>query len=601
MSLPQFSDLSIHALHAGYRSGAFTPLDLVTAIYDRIESQPLNPVWISLVSRETVLARVAQLGAYSEQPLYGIPFAVKDNIDVAGLPTTAACPAFAYTPDHDAFAVARLHQAGAILIGKTNLDQFATGLAGTRSPHGACSSVFDSRYISGGSSSGSAVSVASGLVSFALGTDTAGSGRVPAAFNNIVGLKPSRGLISAAGVVSACRSLDCVSIFALNCADAQIVFDIARAVDPHDPFARELPSTPPFLPPAALRIGVPRPDQLEFFGNQDYERLYSETLSALTRDGHTIHEIDLAPFRSAAELLYAGPYVAERFAAVGDFVKDNRAAVDPVVGSIITAAEHWTAADAYNALYRLKALTQQTAPVWNNIDLLLLPTAPTTYTIEEVERAPVTLNANLGYYTNLVNLLDLCAVAVPAGFTGAGLPFGVTAIAPAFFEHALLSIAHPVQHGRAPLAGHDLSPVPQSAIPAKPGSNEWISLGVVGAHLSGQPLNHQLLDRGARLVRTAKTSPAYQAFALTNTTPAKPGLVRVPGFRGPGIEIEIWTMHASQFGSFVAAVPSPLSIGTCELSDGTLVKGFLCEPYATAGMPEFTHLGGWRSYLKSKL
>ncbi|HEY1950705.1 MAG TPA: allophanate hydrolase [Bryobacteraceae bacterium] len=591
----QIPDLSIQALRASYNSGSLTPAALINVIYDCIESQPLQPVWISLVPRAEALARAANLNF--DLPLFGIPFAIKDNIDFAGLPTTAGCPAFAYAPQQSAFVVNQLEKAGAILIGKTNLDQFATGLVGVRSPHGACSSVFDSRYISGGSSSGSAVAVASGLVTFSLGTDTAGSGRVPAAFNNIVGLKPSRGLLSTSGVVPACRSLDCVSIFALSCGDASAVFQAAKGVDAHDPFTREaLPIS--VAAPAAWRIGVPRFDQLEFFGDKEYKRLYAETLSGLEKDGHALVEIDFPPFSAAAQLLYAGPYVAERFAAIGSFVKNHLASVDPTVGSIVTASERWTAAEAYQALYRLKALTQETAVAWKKIDVLLLPSTPTTYTIEEVLRDPVRLNSNLGYYTNFVNLLDLCGVAIPAGFTSAGLPFGVTAIGPAFAESALLGFGHSIQSSRAPVAGKGLSKIADSPLLAS-APRGWIALGVVGAHLSGQPLNYQLVERGAKLLRTTKTAVDYKFYALTNTKPAKPGLIRVPGFEGPGIEIEVWTIHESQFGSFVAAVPPPLAIGTCALANGDSIKGFLCEPYAVGSMPEITHLGSWRSYLKT--
>ena len=569
--------MSIGALRALYRSGALVPVELIEAIYDRMEAAAANPVWITRITREEAVACARALPPNLDLPLYGIPFAVKDNIDAAGLRTTAACPAYAYTPEADAFAVARLKQAGAILIGKTNMDQFATGLAGTRSPYGACSSVFDSRYISGGSSSGSAVAVAAGFVSFSLGTDTAGSGRVPAAFNNIVGLKPSRGLIGTSGVVPACRSLDCVSIFALSCMDAATVFDVVKAVEPNDPFSRSGADAWPSG--RVRRIGTPKPEQLAFFGNAEYARLYAETIAGLQDAGHSICEIDFAPFRAAAELLYAGPYVAERFAAVGEFVKSHTAEVDPVVAGIVLGAERWTAVDAYQALYRLAALQRETEKAWQNMDVLLLPTAPTTYTIEQVQNDPVQLNATLGYYTNFVNLLDLCAVAVPAGFTRAGLPFGVTAIARAFSEKGLLVLANSIQQ-------------------ARPGDG-WILLSVVGAHLSGQPLNYQLVERGARLVRTAKTGADYRLFALTNTTPVKPGLLRTPGFAGPGIETEIWAMPEAAFGSFVAAVPPPLSIGTCALSDGTAVKGFLCEPYATEGMPDITHFGSWRAYLST--
>ena len=574
----QIPDLSISGLRRIYRAGEVAPADVIAAIYDRIEAASLKPVWITLIPREAALARLA--GMSSDLPLFGVPFAVKDNIDVVGYPTTAGCPAFAYMPDQDAFVVQRLQQAGAILIGKTNLDQFATGLVGTRSPHGACSSVFDQRYISGGSSSGSAVAVAGGLVSFSLGTDTAGSGRVPAAFNNIVGLKPSRGLVSASGVVPACRSVDCVSIFALSCSDAQAVFGVACELDLNDPFARSYPANPPQLGNAQLRIGVPHDDQLEFFGDLEYQRLFRETISHLAAAGHFIAEVDLSPFRAAAELLYAGPYVAERFAAVGEFVKAHLSDVDPVVGSIVTAAEKWTAADAYQALYKLEALKKKTDSIWPKMDVLLLPTTPTTYKIEEVTADPVRLNSRLGYYTNFVNLLDYAAVAVPAGSTTAGLPFGVTVIGPKFTDQALLGFANSL---------HQICSVKE----------DTILLSVVGAHLSGQPLNHQLLERGAKLVRTTRTAADYQFFALTNTTPAKPGLIRVLGFQGPGIETEIYAMPASKFGSFVALVPPPLAIGSCILEDGSTVKGFVCEPYATAGMPDITKLGSWRAYLAS--
>ncbi|MFL6464417.1 MAG: allophanate hydrolase [Bryobacteraceae bacterium] len=595
--MPLTIDLSISNLRMLYQSGALTPEKLLNAIYDRIESAPLHPVWITAVPRAEALARAKALSSASSQlPLYGIPFAVKDNIDVAGLPTTAGCPAYAYTPGQTSFVVQKLQSAGALLIGKTNMDQFATGLVGTRSPYGACSSVFDAHYISGGSSSGSAVSVASGLVTFALGTDTAGSGRVPAAFNNIVGLKPSRGVLSVSGVVPACRSLDCVSIFALSCADASTVFDTTRAVDPADPFSRAWSPLPVSTRP---RLGVPRQNQLEFFGNKEYERLYKETISFLANGGCTAVEIDFTPFQKTAELLYEGPYIAERFVAVGEFIKAHRDGVDPVVESIILASERFTATQAYEAQYRLKALAQQTAKIWNDIDILLLPTAPTTYTIEEVRCDPVKLNSNLGYYTNFLNLLDLCGVAVPAGLAASGLPFGVTAIGPAFSEHSLLAFADHIQHVRVPFSGNNVAKTPEAVLTYSPTISGWVALGVVGAHLSGQPLNYQLRDRGAKLLRTTKTARDYQCFALTNTSPAKPGLIRVPGFAGPGIEIEIWLVPEWQFGSFVAAVPPPLSIGTCELADGERIKGFLCEPYATAGMPEITQLGSWRQYLKT--
>lgn len=577
MPLPK----AVGSLRDLFNKGALSPTELVTDIYRDLSKVPQGPVWITQVAEEEALHRAKQLQASSERPsLWGIPFAVKDNIDVAGMPTTAGCEAFRYVPEQNAFVVGRLLAAGAILIGKTNMDQFATGLVGTRSPYGACSSVFDADYISGGSSSGSAVAVASGQVSFSLGTDTAGSGRVPAAFNNLIGLKPSRGLLSTSGVVPACRSLDCVSIFALNAADANTVFEVAAAFDDGDIFSRAAMRQGIFSSP--LRYGVPKAGQWEFFGNTEYERLYREAIDSV--GSANIVEIDLQAFLDAAKLLYEGPYVAERFAAVGEFVKQNSAAVNDVVGAIILNSERHSASSAYKALYELESLKRKTRETWEKIDLLLLPTAPTTYTIEAVKNDPIQLNSRLGYYTNFVNLLDLSAVAIPAGFTNAGLPFGISLIAPAFHEQALLRVASVFAEDELPAISH----------------SGWVPLAVLGAHLRGQPLNWQLTDRGARFVRQTKTAADYKLYALESSVPPKPGLVRIPGFKGPGIDAEIWLVPDDQFGSFVQAIPPPLGIGTCQLMDGSFVKGFLCESWAAEGSLEITGLGGWRAYLHSK-
>ena len=590
-------DISIGKLAALYASGETTPEEVIHAVYDRIEQHRAEPIWIDLVPRGEALKRAKSV---EPGPLYGVPFAVKDNMDVAAMPTTAGCPAYAYTPQQTAFAVEKLLDAGAILIGKTNMDQFATGLVGTRSPYGACSSVFDSKYISGGSSSGSAVAVAQGLVSFSLGTDTAGSGRVPAAFNNIVGLKPTRGVVSTRGVVPACRSLDCVSIFALSCSEAARVLEVAAGFDAVDPYSREWPSrTAPM--PERLRIGVVREGQLQFFGDQQAEKLYSQTLSSLEQLEVDIIPIDFDPFRETADLLYAGPFVAERYAAVGEFVKSHLSLADPTVSSIILGAERYSAADAYEGEYRLRSLRRQTEAAWEQVDALLLPTAPTIYEIEEIKQAPLNLNANLGQYTNFVNLLDLSAVAVPAGFRVDGLPFGVTLVGPAFREHALLEWGSLIQSRRAAYVGNLLVQTPDlPAYKAPRNLSGWVKLAVVGAHLSGQPLHFQLSERGSRLVSTTKTGPEYKLYALTNTMPAKPGLARVPGFSGSGIEVEVWLMPEENFGSFVAAVPPPLSIGSCQLESGEWVKGFVCEPYGIDSMPDITSYGGWRGYLRSR-
>src|SRR5436190_5257098 len=515
--------------------------------FDAIQSEGMAPIWIALAGRDTAIRRARDVDP--ALPLAGVPFAVKDNIDVAGLPTTAGCPAYSYVPERTATVVQRLLDAGAVLIGKTNLDQFATGLVGVRSPYGACSSVFDPRYISGGSSSGSAVAVAKGLVAFALGTDTAGSGRIPAAFNDIVGLKPTRGLLSTAGVVPACRSLDCVSIFAGSAAGAERVWRVAQGFDPADPFSRTIDPGSDAAPwvRGPLRFGVPRDEELEFFGDIDSLRLYRTATARMEAVGGTRVMIDFAPLREAAALLYSGPWVAERYAAVGAFVASPVDDVHPVVGSIIRLAASKSAAEAYRGLYRLEELKRAAADTWAGIDVMLLPTAGTIYTKAAVEADPIQLNTNLGYYTNFVNLMDLAAVAVPAGFRRDGLPFGVSLVGPAFSDAALLALA-------SRYAG--------TATPATGDAPGCIHVAVVGAHLAGQPLNHQLTERGARLVQSCRTSPEYRLYALANTTPPKPGLVREPGHRGLGIALEIWAVPAQHFGTFVAAVPPPLGIGS---------------------------------------
>ncbi|WP_263378029.1 allophanate hydrolase [Granulicella paludicola] len=599
--------MNIAALHTLYTSGASTPEATIAAIYDRINAEGLRPTWIALVPREQALARAKSLSTEEAKtlPLYGIPFAVKDNIDVAGIPTTAACPDYAYTPTDSATVVQKLEAAGAILIGKTNMDQFATGLVGTRSPYGICSSVFSKTHISGGSSAGSAVAVANGTVIFSLGTDTAGSGRVPAMFNNLVGLKPTRGVLSTHGVVPACRTLDCVSVFAETSADAATVLAAARGLDEKDPYSRT-PRTgegaTPWAGSTIFRFGVPATSSLNFFGDTHNPALYQAAVDHLTVLGGTPVEIDLEPFLETARLLYQGPWVAERYAAIQPFLEDEGShhayQMDPTVSKIILGARSYTAIDAFKAAYKLEALRRTTSAVWADIDLLILPTAPRTYTIAEVEADPIALNSTLGTYTNFVNLLDLAAVAVPAGFRPDGLPFGVTLIAPAFTDNALLLAADRLHRAYATTLGNSqrkLTETPALKPTATPPG--CLLMAVVGAHLTGQPLNWQLTQRKGRLVRTCRTHPDYKFYALANTTPAKPGLVRVPNFAGPGIEVEVWALPEDTVGSFVAGVPQPLGIGQLRLEDGSLVMGFIAEPAATEGATEITHFGGWRNYL----
>ncbi|MBB4285878.1 allophanate hydrolase [Roseospira goensis] len=583
-------DLGVLALRAAYAAGTQTPEAVINAVYDRIDRSPDPAVWIALTPRAEALARARAVPL--DAPLAGIPFAVKDNLDAEGLETTAGCPVYRYRPERGAFVVDRLLEAGAILVGKTNLDQFATGLVGTRSPYGAPRCVFDERYISGGSSSGSAVAVAAGLVSFALGTDTAGSGRVPAAFNNIVGLKPTRGLLSTAGVVPACRSLDCVSIFSLTCADGDAVRRVVEGFDPADPWSRPARSRP--LPLEAPAVGVLAPADRDFCGDAATAALYEDAVARAEGLGWTIREIDCGPFREAARLLYAGPWVAERAAAVGGFIAAHRADCDPTVAGIILDGPAPSAVDAFQGIYALKAHERACAAVWTTVDALLLPTAPTQYTVEAVKTDPVALNATLGLYTNFVNLLDLAAVAVPAGFTPGGLAFGVTLIAPAFTDAALAVLGDRLHRALGLGAGRDRVPVPALVVQDAP---DLVDLAVVGAHLSGMPLNHQLTDRGAVLVETTRTARDYRLYALAGTVPPKPGLVRDPGFIGPGILAEVWRMTQAAFGAFVEEVPPPLAIGTMDLADGRRVKGFVCEPAAIAGGEDITDRGGWRQYL----
>ena len=593
--------LDLTALRAAFDGGE-TPETVLDAVYSRIAGADLNPVWISLVPRETVMARAVAVAQVNRAnfPLYGVPFAVKDNMDVAGMETTAACPAFAYTAKETASVVKRLEDAGAILVGKTNMDQFATGLVGTRSPYGACSSVFDARYVSGGSSSGSAVAVAGGLVSFALGTDTAGSGRVPAAFNNLIGLKPTRGSLSAANIVPACRSLDCVSIFALTAGDALQVFGAARGFDSSDPYSRPSAGEDGAAPwlGGSFRFGVPHPDQWEFFGDSEAQKLYEFSIRALESLGGAPAFFDFRPFQQAAALLYAGPWVAERLAALGNFLDAHADDVHPVVRGIIAGGARWSAADGFLAQYHLEELRRQTDHVWQDVDLLLLPTTGTTYTLAEVEAEPVKLNSNLGHYTNFVNLLDLAAIALPAGLRPNGLPFGVSLVGPARTDLALLTVADRLHRHSGGALGGLSTPLAQTApLPPPTAPPGCTLLAVVGAHLSGQPLNRQLTERGARLTATTKTAPGYRLYALADTTPPKPGLVRAPGFDGPGIEVEVWAVPTPAFGGFVAAVPAPLGIGSVELADGSTVKGFVCEPFAVEMATEITQGGGWRAYL----
>ncbi len=582
---------------AGGRSVA----ELIETLLPALRASDADAIWITRVPDAALRARAAAIDALpatARGPLHGVPFAVKDNIDIAGLPTTAACPDFAYVPEVTAPAVQRLLDAGAILIGKTNMDQFATGLTGTRSPYGIPANAFDKDYISGGSSSGSAVAVAKGLVSFALGTDTAGSGRVPAAFGNIVGLKPSCGLVSSRGVVPACRSLDCVSVFALTCADAQVVLDVIAGFDVGDPFSRPARTAAP-LPGASFRFGVPQPEQRFVDGDSAGAATFATAIAALEMLGGTAVVIDYAPFREAARLLYEGAWLAERHLAIADFFASQPEALVPVVRATIADGAGYSAADAFAARYRLRALGQQLRPLWEQVDFVVTPTAPRLYTRAAVLADPVRLNTHLGHYTNHVNLLDLSAVAVPAGLLPSGLPFGVTLQAPAGGDARLLAVADRLHRatsttlgatGRALAATPALTPTP--ALPAT------LPIAVCGGHMQGLPLNGELTRLGGELLARTSTAPAYRLYALDGFTPPRPGLVRDP--TGAAIAIEVWMLPLANVGTFLAGVPAPLAIGTVELADGTWVKGFLCEAHAITGAQDITARGGWRAWLAAR-
>jgi allophanate hydrolase len=584
---------------AAYRTGAADPAQIVARSYARIRALNDSAVFISLRDEGDALAEARKLSEEGDTdlPLYGIPVAVKDNIDVLGLPTTAACPAFSYRPGRDATAVARLRLAGAIIVGKTNLDQFATGLVGVRSPYGVPRNPLDPALIPGGSSSGSGVAVATGLVPVTLGTDTAGSGRVPAMFNNIVGLKPSLGLVSNSGLVPACRTLDCISVFALTTDDASAVLSVIAGYDAKDPFCRQRPLSRPGALPAHVRIGVPRPGQRVFFGDKRSAADYSDALDRLARLGADVEEIDIEPFYEAARLLYEGPWVAERYAATRSLIASAPESMHPVTREIILSGARPTAVDAFGAFYRLEALRRAAQETFLEVDVLALPTAPTVYTVAQVLADPIQLNSRLGTYTNFVNLLDLCGLALPAALHAGGTPFGITLLAPGGQDGLLASIGRRFHADTGLPLGALGRPQPALAPLAQAWGNGTVALAVVGAHLSGMPLNHELQSHQAQFVETIPTAPDYRLYALAGTTPPKPGLLRVAAESGNAIEVEVWAMPAEPFGRFVAAVPPPLSIGSIRLADGRMVKGFLVEAEATDGARDISDFGGWRNFV----
>jgi allophanate hydrolase len=589
---------TVAAIVAAHRDGSVTPAQTVARSFQRIRDHDDPAIFISLRDSAEALAEADALVAKdaAELPLFGVPVAVKDNIDVAGLPTTAACPAFAYSPSYDATAVARLRAAGAIVIGKTNLDQFATGLVGVRSPYGIPRNPLRDDLIPGGSSSGSAVAVSAGLVPLALGTDTAGSGRVPAMLNNIVGLKPSLGLVSTAGVVPACRTLDCVSVFALTVDDAMTALATMAGPDGADPYSRDRPLAQMGALPARLRLGVPHDGQLIFFGDKASEAAYGEALERWTSLGATLVGFDLEPFYETARLLYEGPWVAERYLVIRNLLASSPDAIHPVTREITAAGARLGAADTFAALYRLQALRRISERAFAGIDALVLPTAPTVYSTAQVLANPIELNSRLGTYTNFVNLLDLCGLALPAAIRGDDIPFGITLLAPAARDAQLASLGRVFQ-ADTPL-GLGARRLPQPPLASLPSelSGDDIAIAVVGAHLSGMALNGELKALGGRLLEAATTAPDYKLYAL-DTAPPKPGMLRVAAGAGSSIELEVWALPAAAFGKFVAAIPPPLSIGTVRLADGRGVKGFLVEPAGIDGARDISAFNGWRAFV----
>ena len=583
---------TLGALAAAY-AGGLDPARVMREIGRRLEAVDDPGIFIDRFPAEALEAMAAALGPYDPaRPLWGVPFAVKDNIDVAGLPTTAGCPAFAYMPETDAFVVARLRAAGAIPVGKTNLDQFATGLVGVRTPYPVPRNALDPRIVPGGSSSGSAVAVAHGAVSFSLGTDTAGSGRVPAGLNNIVGLKPTLGALSARGVVPACRTLDTMSVFALTVDDAWTAFGAAAAFDADDPYSRTVPVGALGAAPPAPTIGVPSRESRRFFGDGTQAAAFDSTVAALAARGARIELIDFAPFHAVAEMLYAGAWVAERHTVVGPLLAREPNAVHPVIRQIVEPARALTAGDAFRGFYRLEALKRELAPVLAVADLLCVPTLPCFVTLDEIATDPIAPNGRLGTYTNFVNLLGLCGLAVPTPARADGRPGSVTLLAAAGRDGLIASLGRELERLGARSLGATGWPVPPAGPVAAGATADEIEIAVCGAHMSGLPLNRELTGLGGRFLRAVRTAPIYRLYALAGGPPRRPGMLLGAG--GGAIAVEVWALPKPAFGDFIARVPAPLSIGTVELSDGTRPKGFLCEPAGVIGAEDVTAVGDWR-------
>ena len=589
--------ITLSELRKQYQEKSLTPTILIETLWPKLESED-PAIWIHRISKESLLERAAELDAQSlkELPLYGIPFAVKDNMDVAGCPTSAGCPDFTYQAKTHAHVVELLLSAGAILIGKTNMDQFATGLVGTRSPYGVPGNAFDPHFIPGGSSSGSAVAMAKGLVSFSLGTDTAGSGRVPASFNNLLGYKPTRGKLSNRGIIPACRTLDCVSVFALQVKDIAEILSVLEKWDPLDPFSRQGKDRASCSLADTPKVALLSDDQLDFFGDSIAQKAYEKSVDVLTKSGLDPHPIDLSPFLEAAELLYAGPWVAERYLATSPLITESPQSLLPETRKIISGGSEPSAREAFLAEYKLAGLRREADKIWESFDFMALPTTGTIYSRETISNDPIELNSKLGRYTNFMNLLDLCGCAVPTAFREDGLPAGLTLFAPAFHDLNVLRWAGEIHRTAQTGAGLELKFEPESLVDSD--QKEGMNLFVCGSHMSGLPLNKQLIELGAEFLHEAETAPHYRMFILspTESLPIRPGLVRcredtvsLPG--------ELWKIPLKNLGAFMLKIRFPLGISQVQLKNGEMEYGFCCDPSGVESESEITDFGGWRSYL----
>lgn len=598
--------LDIASLHTAYQQGALTPPQLIDELLAHAERRGAEPAWITRLDRAQLALYLKRLEGESPEtlPLYGIPFAIKDNIDLAGVPTTAGSPSYAYTPRESAFVVQRLIDAGAIPMGKTNLDQFATGLVGERAldVYGTPANAFDPERVPGGSSSGSAVVTAAGMVSFALGTDTAGSGRVPACFHNLYGVKPSLGLLSTRGVVPACATLDTISLFTLTADDAAKVLGVTAVYDDQCAWSRKhdfaVYGQRYGQAPATFRFGVPLASQ--WHTDAAYTQGMQQAIAELEALGGEKVELDCTPLLAAARLLYEGPWVAERYHVIRELMQRDPQAVHPVTFDITQGGATPLAVDAFDARYKLAEFKRQADALIGQVDVMLSPTTVTHPTKADVAADPIGVNSRLGTWTNFMNLLDYSALAVPIGFTDDNLPVGITLFGPVFDDLSLLSLGRALEaRSMLPLGASGIarSALAAHATTAQDGTLELV---VCGAHLQGLPLNHQLTERGGQLISTTHSAPRYKLFALAGGPPKRPAMLRDE--HGQAIEVEVWRLPIATIGSLLAGIPAPLGLGQVELADGSWKCGFICTAGALneGGKAEdITAFGGWRGWLAS--